>query len=113
MAKTQQEIEDYYISRGLNGEELRKALEKDPEFQALLKRRKIKIRNKFGISENDEKKYLLPTEEDYKILSMINELEKKNLSENDRDIIEVIRAQLLLNWRSPLIQKLEEIRAKY
>ena len=36
MTKSLQQIEDYYLSQGLNGEDLRKALENDPEFQKML-----------------------------------------------------------------------------
>ena len=46
MAKTLQQIDDYYLSQGLKGEALRSALENDTEHQKLLKERKAVIRNK-------------------------------------------------------------------
>lgn len=113
MAKSLQQIEDFYTSQGFKGEELRQALEIDTEYQKLLIQRKSTIRNKYGISEKEEAEFLLPTEEDYKILSMIHELEKLRLSEENRKVVELIKTQLLDDWRSPLIKKLVEIKGKY
>lgn len=109
MAKTLQQIQDYYLSQGLKGETLRNALENDAEYQRLLKDRKATIRNKYGITEEEEKEYQLPNEEDYEILSIIKKLEKKDLSDGDREIIELIKTQLMADWRGPLLKRLKQL----
>ena len=113
MAKSLQQIEDYYISQGLKGEELRKALENDAGFQRLLREKKVLIRNKYGITEEEEKNYLLPNDEDYEMLSMVKTLENNGLSDNDKEIVELIKTQLRAEWRGPLLEKLKELLQKY
>ncbi len=113
MAKSLQQIDDYYLSQGLTGEALRSALEEDGEYQKLLKERKALIRNKYGITEEEEKEYLLPNEDDYEILSIIKTLENENLSENDKNVVKLIKTQLREDWREPLIDRLKEILQKY
>ncbi|MBI2622306.1 hypothetical protein HYW66_01570 [Candidatus Microgenomates bacterium] len=113
MAKSLQQIEDYYLAKGLRGEELRNVLEKDREYQRLLQERKSRIRNKYGISEEEEKEYLLPNEEDYEILSLVKLLENKNLSNIDSQTVKLIKAQLLDDWRGSLLEKLKQLLQKY
>ena len=113
MAKSLQDIEDYYISQGLTGETLRKALDDDEEFQKLLKEKKSQVRDRFGISNEDEEKYYLPKQEDYEILSKVKQLENMNLNDNDKELVEVIKAQLLAEWRKPLLEKLKQLISKY
>jgi hypothetical protein len=113
MAKSLQQIEDYYLTQGLKGEELRIALENDVEFQKLLKERKAEIRNKFNISEEEEKEYLLPNQEDYEILATIKSLEDENLSDHDKEIIDLMKTQLKAEWRKPLIETLQTLMQKY
>lgn len=108
-----QQIEDYYIAQGLKGNELRIALENDTKYQQLLKQRKSVIRNKYGITEQEEKEYLLPNQEDYKILSMLKTLEDKDLSSHDREIVGLIKTQLRHDWRGPLLEKLKKLTQKY
>ena len=113
MAKSLQQIEDYYLSKGLNGEGLRQALENDAEYQNILKERKSLIRNKYGITKGEEKEYLLPNEEDYEILSIIKTMGNKNLSDNDRETVKFIKTQLRDDWRAPIIEKLKILLQKY
>ena len=113
MTKSLQRIEDYYLSQGLKGEALRAALESDAKYQALLKERKAVIRNKHGITEQEEKEYLLPNEEDYEILSKIKTLEDKNLSHHDKEIVELIKTQLKDDWREPLLERLRQLTQRY
>lgn len=108
-----QQIEDYYVARGLKGEALRAALQNDTKYQTLLKERKLIIRNKYDITEYEEKEYLLPNEEDYVILSIIKSLEDKNLSDHDKEIVELIKTQLLDDWREPLLERLKKLTQKY
>lgn len=108
-----QQITDYYINQGLKGEDLRKTLENDTEHQNLLKERKSRIRNKYGITEEEEKEYLLPNEEDYEILSIVKTLGNKNLSEKDKEVVELIKTQLKDDWRGPLLDKLRQFLQKY
>ena len=113
MAKSLQQIGDYYLSKGLRGEDLRKALEKDSEFQKLLAKRKAEIRNKYGVTEQEEAEYLMPNEEDYVVLAKVKTLENKNLSDHDKELVEMIRSQLKADWRTPLLEKLEILLQKY
>lgn len=113
MAKTLQQIEDYYVSQGLRDDALRKAIEGDKEYQALLKERKKVIRKKYNITEQEEKDYPLPNEEDYQILSTVKTLESKNLSTHDREVVELIKDQLKYDWREPLLRRLKELTKEY
>ena len=54
----------------------------------------------------EKKTYVMKDKEDFIILSKIKELEKKNLSKEDKEIINLIRTQLKKNWRLPLINYL-------
>lgn len=113
MTDSLQHIEDYYISQGLKGEALRTALENDTKYQTLLKVSKAVIRNKYDITEQEEKEYLLPNEEDYEILSTIKFLERKKLSLHDKEIINLIKTQLGDDWREPLLKRLKQLTEKY
>ena len=59
------------------------------------------------------KKYLLPTDDDVKILNKCNELETLNLSKDDRELVEFIKTQLEKDWRTPLLEKLGTLLKKY
>jgi len=61
----------------------------------------------------EKKKYVLATDIDLKILSQCNGLLKQNLSENDEKLIELIKSQLLDDWRTPLLKKLKSLFKKY
>lgn len=113
MVKTLQEIEDHYLRQGLTGERLRQALEEDIEFQELLKDRKSKVRDKRGITEEEEKEYLLPNDEDYEILSTLKVLEGKDLSEHDKEVVKLMKTQLKEDWRTPLLERLKQLTQKY
>lgn len=113
MKKSLQEIEDYYMSQGLSGEGLRKALNEDKKFQEILQERKQQIKNKLGVSDEDEEKYLLSKEEDYKILAKARELESKQLTNEDKEIVRLVLTQLEEEWREPLLDKLNELLKKY
>ena len=99
MNKSLQEIEDYYLRQGLRSKALRTALEIDVEYQHLLRERKSAIRDKHGVTKEEEKEYLLPNEEDYEILSIVKILEEKELSDCDREVISLIKGQLKDDWR--------------
>lgn len=113
MGKSLQEIEDSYIERGLSGKELRKALEKDKDYQKLLTERKEKLTKKFEVSQEEEKKYVLSTDKDYEILGKIHLLEKQKLSPEDKRLIKFIRTQLQLDWRASITKQLDELLEKY
>ena len=71
------------------------------------------IREKYGITEQEEKEFPLPEEEDYKILAIVKKLEKKSLSDIDRETISLIKTQLFDEWRKPLLDKLKQLLQKY
>ena len=98
---------------GLTGAELRTAIENDSDFKKLIAGRKKKIKQKAHISDDEFKKYVLSTDADYEILARIKKLEKQNLSTSDRKIVELIRTQLELDWRSPILIKLDKLIKKY
>ena len=74
---------------------------------------KSALRNKYGITEQDEKEFPLPEEKDYAILSAVKLLESKDLSEDDRDMVSLIKTQILDDWRDPLLERLKELTKKY
>jgi len=61
----------------------------------------------------EKRKYLLPRETDVEILSLCKELEKLDLSKEDRFLVEFIKTQLEKDWRTPLLEKLRELGKKY
>lgn len=112
--KTLQDIEIFYYNQGYKGERLRKALEKDEEYQKLLKKRKQKLTKKFQLTKSELKQYVLSTDEDFEILGKIHKLEKiKNLKKEDRFLVKLIKTQLKLEWRKPLLSTLNKILSKY
>lgn len=113
MKKSLQDIEDYYIRKGLSREKLRRALENDKKYQKLLAERRNKLAKKFKITSDERRKYVLSTDEDYEILNKIHQLERKELSAEDKRIVKFIRTQLQQDWRSPVIKLLDKISKKY
>ncbi|NTV24520.1 MAG: hypothetical protein HGA85_09250 [Nanoarchaeota archaeon] len=72
------------------------------------------LKKKFPhISEADKKKYLLPKQADYEILTLCKELEKKDLTKDERLLVKLIKTQLEKDWRRPLLKKLEQLKKKY
>lgn len=106
-------VEDYYSQKGLTGAELREAVEGDSEFKKLLAERQKLVRSKVRISPEEASKYVLSTDGDYEILGKIHELEKKELTEPDRELIKFMRSQLELNWRANVNSKLDRLIEKY
>jgi len=113
MSKSLQEIEDYYVNQGLVGAELRQAIENDDSYKELLARKKSKLKQRVHISDDEARKYVLSTDADYEILAKIHKLEMENLSAADKEILEFIRTQLELDWRSPILTKLDKLLKKY
>ncbi len=108
-----QEIQDYYEKQGYSGDKLRKALEKDKEWCKLVNERKSKLRKKFSITKQEEKKYVMSTDKDYEILSKIKQLEKVSLTSEDKSLVKLIKTQLEHDWRKSLIQTLNKSLRKY
>lgn len=111
--KSLQEIEDFYVRQGLSGENLRQAISKDQEFQQILTSRKVKLSKEYEISAEEDKKYVLSTDQDYEILGIIHQLEKEELSADDRKLVDFIRTQLEDDWRNPILDILGELKNKY
>ncbi len=108
-----QEIEDFYVNKELAGDDLREALEKDKEYQEILKERRQNLTKKFNVSEEEKTKYVLSTDEDYAILGKIHELEQLPLNEIDRELIVLLRTQLEDDWRGPIIKALDKLLGRY
>lgn len=113
MKKSFQQIEDYYIRKGLKGSKLRKTLKVDKEYQEILSERKKKLTKKFKITLEDEKRYVLSTDQDYKILDKIKQLEKQKLGDEDKKLVKFIRTQLKDDWRTPIMKLLDRVLKKY
>ena len=107
MTKSLQELQDYYINQGLVGARLRQAIEEDGEYQKLLEERKAKLLTKSKLPKQETDKYVLATDTDYLILDKIRSLEKQDLSKSDEEMVRFIRTQLELDWRSPVVVKLD------
>ena len=112
MEKSLQAIEDSYIRKELSGAKLRKALERDREYQVVLLGRKRRLK-KIKVSKKDQQRYVLSTDQDYKILGTIYQLEKKKLLPEDRRIVALIRTQLEHDWRRALLRVLKNLTEKY
>ena len=113
MKKSLQRIENFYLSEGYKGNELRKILSKDKDYQQLLEERKQKLTNKISLTKTEEKKYVMSIDEDYEILSKVKQLEKLDLNKDEKFLIKFIRTQLEHDWRKWLIKELDKILLKY
>lgn len=113
MKKSLQRIEDFYMSQGYKGDELRKILSKDKDYQKLLKERKQKLTKKILLTKTEEKKYVMSIDKDYEILSKVKQLEKLGLNQEEKFLIKFIRTQLEHDWRKWLIKELDKILFKH
>lgn len=111
--ETLQGIEDFYENKGYKGKKLRVALEIDKGYQKLLEERKRKLLADFRVTEKEKSKYVLSLDSDFKILGLCKKLEKLKLSKTDKELVRLIRSQLELEWRTPLLKELNRIARKY
>ncbi|MBN2330790.1 MAG: hypothetical protein JXC85_03165 [Candidatus Aenigmarchaeota archaeon] len=72
-----------------------------------------KSKENVTLSTEEKRKYPMPTERDYEILSKIKKLEKLRLTKEDRELVNFIRTQLEDDWRTPLIRALNKLLRKY
>ncbi len=107
------EIAEFYISRGYKDHKLRQVLEKDKEYQKLIKARKNKLQTETKITNTERKKYVLSVERDFEILKKCKSLEKLKLSNEDKVTVRLIMTQLEADWRKLLINKLNVLLRKY
>jgi hypothetical protein len=61
----------------------------------------------------EKKKHLLPEVRDFEILAKVKELGKKDLNNEDKKLIKLIKSQLERDWRKYLIEKLNQLLKKY
>ena len=111
--KSLQEIEDYYYRKGLRGDALRKATQKDREYMRILRERWSRLTKTFLVRSRDRERYILSTDQDYEILDRIYRLERKKLSERDKALVKLARTQLEHHWRTPILKFLNELLKKY
>ena len=64
-------------------------------------------------SDEEKKKYVFKDEKDFVILDLVHQLEKEDLSSEDRELVNFIRTQLEDDWRSPIITLLKKLINKY
>ncbi len=62
---------------------------------------------------SEKRKYILAEKRDAEILAKCKALEKKRLSEKDRELVIFMKTQLEDDWRKPLLKKLNSILKKY
>jgi len=74
---------------------------------------KDRLRNKYGITAEDEAPYVMPKEEDYHILAKCKELETRNLSSEDAEMVSFIHTQLFDDWRAPILEKTQQLLERY
>lgn len=113
MEQSLQKIEDYYFGKGLRGDSLCEATERDETYQKILLQRRRALTKKFSVTEEDAKKYVLSTDEDWEILGKIYQLEKKELTAEDKKFVEFLRTQLEHDWCIPIIQTLNNLLKRY
>lgn len=65
------------------------------------------------IRPEDKKKYVLNDDLDLVILEKIYDIEKRKLTQADKQIVGLIRTQLKKEWRKPLIKYLDKLDKKY
>ena len=73
----------------------------------------MKLTEKFNISPTEKKKYVLSTNEDFKILKSCKKLEQLKLLNEDKILVKLIKTQLEHNWRIHLLKRLNKIFEKY
>ncbi len=88
-------------------------MEKDKEWMSLVNERRQKLSRKISLTEAEKKKYVMSTDGDYEILSKVKQLEKMELTKEEKFLIKVIRTQLEHDWRKQLIQPLNKIFRKH
>ena len=108
-----QKIEDFYNSLGYRGEKLRGVLEKDKEYQRILRERKQKLTKQFKVTPGEKKRYVLSMDDDYEILAKCKQLERLKLSREDRALVKLIKTQLEDDWRKPLLKAANQLLEKY
>lgn len=113
MKTSLQQIEDDYINLGYRGKKLRQVLESDSEYQKLLRERKQKLTKAFETTKAETERYVLSTDADFEILAKCKQLEKLNLTDEDRELVELIKTQLEDDWRKPLVMSLNRLLEKY
>ncbi|MBS3113527.1 hypothetical protein J4448_00335 [Candidatus Woesearchaeota archaeon] len=68
---------------------------------------------RFPLTKLEQKKYVMPTNRDYEILSKVKQLEALKLSKQDKSLALLIKTQLESNWRKYLVQALNKLLKKY
>lgn len=111
--KSLQAIEDFYKNKGYSGSRLRLILVKDKEWSRLVKERREKLGKKISATKHEKKKYVLSTKQDYEILGMCKELEKRKLTKQGKSVVKLIKSQLEHDWRKPLKRELNKLVKKY
>ena len=67
----------------------------------------------FPLTKLEQKKYVMPTNKDYEILSKVKQLEVLKLSKHNNRLMWLIKTQLEFECRKYLIQTLNQFLKKY
>ncbi|MBU0532160.1 hypothetical protein KKB44_01575 [Candidatus Micrarchaeota archaeon] len=65
------------------------------------------------LTSAEKKKYALPTDTDFEILTKCKQLERLDLTSEDKLLVKLIKTQLEENWRGHLLRKLNQLLKKY
>lgn len=87
-----QKIENFYLQRGYSEETLRKALEKDKEYQKALRKRKQEL-SKQATTPLEKREYVLSMNADFEILKKCKQLQKCKLSNPNKQLIRLTKSQ--------------------
>lgn len=111
--KSLQEIEDSYKNRGYRGNKLRTILAKDGGWVRIYKERQQKLTKSFPLTKTEQKRYVMSTDDDYEILKKVKQLEKLELTKEDKILVWLIKTQLGFEWRKYLTRTLNCLLKKY
>lgn len=73
----------------------------------------MKPTKSFPLTKTEQRKYVMPTNEDYEILKKVKQLEKLKLTKEDKKLVSLIKTQLESDWRKYLIQTLNQLIRKH
>ncbi len=73
----------------------------------------MKPAKSFPLTKAEQRKYVMPTSEDYEILKKVKQLEKLKLTKEEKKVVRLIKTQLELEWRKYLLMALTKLLKKY
>lgn len=72
----------------------------------------MKPTKSFPLTRAEQRKYVMPTSEDYEILKKVKQLEKLRLTKEEKNVVWLIKTQLEQKWRKYLLLALNKLLKK-